>query len=112
MGSPVIWFDATTIKRLRNQSPAGLFQAEAHSLAGALKFDAERVGFSCYNRYQNVMEKLARSEVEALLAGYGQSGRQGHGARRHSRDAMRKLAGFRYLKALRVYLQSRLLFRK
>ena len=34
------------------------------------------------------------------------------GARRHSRDAMRKLAGFRYLKALRVYLQSVLLSRK
>ncbi len=82
MGSPVIWFDATTTKRLRNQSPAGLSRVEAHSLSRALKLDAERVGFSCYNRYQNVMEKLARSEVEALLAGYGQSGRQGHGARR------------------------------
>jgi hypothetical protein len=34
------------------------------------------------------------------------------GARRHSRDAMRKLAGFRYLKALRVYLQSGSLSRK
>ena len=86
MGSPVIWFDATTIKRLHNQSPVGLSRMEAHVLTGALKLDAQRVGFSCHNRYQNVMEKLARSEVEALLAGYGQSGGQGHGARRPRRS--------------------------
>ncbi len=88
MGSPVIWFDATTIKRLRNNSPVGLSRVEAHVLTGALKLDAERVGFSCYNRYRNVMEKLARSEVEALLAGYGQSGGQGHGARRPPKNLL------------------------
>ncbi|MFZ0942393.1 MAG: glycosyltransferase family 1 protein [Syntrophobacteraceae bacterium] len=88
MGSPVIWFDATTIMRLRSQSPVGLSRVEAHVLMGALKLDAERVGFSCYNRYQNVMEKLARSRVEALLAGYGQSGGHGHGARRPQKNLL------------------------
>ncbi len=88
MGSPVTWFDATTIKRLRNNSPVGLSRVEAHVLTGALKLDAERVGFSCYNRYRNVMEKLARADVEALLARYGQSGGRGHGARRPRKNLL------------------------
>ncbi len=88
MESPVIWFDATTIKRLRNNAPVGLSRVEAHVLAGALKLDAERVRFSCYNRYRNVMEKLARSEVEALLAGFGRSGGHGHGARRPRKNLL------------------------
>ncbi len=88
MGSPVIWFDATTVKRLRNQSPVGLSRAEAHVLTGAMRLNAERVGFSCHNRYRNVMEKLARSGVEALLADYGQSCGQGHGARRPRKNLL------------------------
>jgi len=49
-------------------------------------------------QYKIAKQLLAQKDYEA--------------ARRHCRDAMRKLAGLRYLKALRVYLQSGLLSSK
>ena len=64
MRAPAIWFDATTLKRFRHESPVGLSRMEAHVLAGALTLDAERVGFCSVNRYDDAMERLARSEVE------------------------------------------------
>ena len=82
MSASAIWFDATTMKRLRKKSPAGMSRIEAHVLAGALALDPARVGFCHWNRYNGAIEKLARSEVQTLLKSYGQSGGQSHGAQR------------------------------
>jgi len=90
MRRPVIWFDATTIKRLRHASPVGLPRAEANVLIGALALEAGRVEFCCLNRYVGVMERLARTEVEGLLARYGQSTGQTHGARRSRKNLVRQ----------------------
>jgi hypothetical protein len=83
MRASVIWFDATTMKRLRKKSPAGMSRVEAHVLAGALALDPERVGFCHWNRYNGAIEKLARSEAQELLKSYGQSGGKSHGAQRN-----------------------------
>ena len=90
MRAPAIWFDATTLKRFRHESPVGLSRMEAHVLAGALTLDAERVGFCSVNRYNNAIERLARSEVEELLGNYGQSCGRARGHQISRRNPVRR----------------------
>jgi hypothetical protein len=96
-----IWFDATTIKRLRDLSPVGMSRTEAHVLAGALALDAERVGFCHWNRYSNAVEKLSRSEVQELLERYGTCG----GQPRHAKKP-KKHPAFRILREFETFMRK------
>ena len=74
-----IWFDASTVKKLRGHSPVGLTRVESNVLRGALEFPESIARFCTFNRYGKKIEELNRSVVQKLLDQYGIAGEAGHG---------------------------------
>ncbi len=81
MKNSKIWFDASTVKKLRNHSPVGLTRVEANVLQAALDLPQSIVRFCTFNRYGKKIEEFSRSSVQNLLDNYGSAGDSGHGVR-------------------------------
>jgi glycosyltransferase involved in cell wall biosynthesis len=70
---PRIWFDATTVRKLRDHSPVGLSRVEANVLKGAFRLPASRVRFCNFNRYGGSIEETDAATLERLILDYGGS---------------------------------------
>ena len=87
--TPPIWFDASTVKKLRGHSPVGLTRVEANVLRGALELPESNARFCTFNRYGKNIEELDRSVVQRLLDQYGIAGESGHGVQARPRKFVR-----------------------
>ncbi len=79
MNPPQIWFDASTVKKLRGHSPVGLTRVESNVLRSALELPDSMARFCTFNRYGKQIEPLDRNSIQRLLSGYGSAGTGGHG---------------------------------
>ncbi len=90
MSAPAkIWFDASTVKKLRGHSPVGLTRVESNVLRGALALPESISRFCTFNRYGKKIEELDRSIVQKLLNQYGTAGEAGHGVQDRPRRFVR-----------------------
>lgn len=86
-----IWFDATTIQRLRRHAPVGLSRVEANVLRGAMHLPLSQARFCSFDRYSRRIQALNRTDVEQLLERYGDSGTSAIGQARKTRSPIRNL---------------------
>lgn len=74
-----IWFDATTVRKLRGHSPVGLTRVEANVLRSGMKLPESTASFCVFNRYGKSMEEIDRTVILKLLDQFGVAGEAGHG---------------------------------
>ncbi|MEZ6149615.1 MAG: glycosyltransferase family 1 protein [Pirellulaceae bacterium] len=72
---PSVWFDATTVHKLRNQTPVGLTRIEANVLQGAMQEKRFRTRFCIYDRYSDGLVSLAEDAVRNYTTAHGNSPR-------------------------------------
>ncbi len=93
MNPPQIWFDASTVKKLRGHSPVGLTRVESNVLRSALELPDSMARFCTFNRYGKQIEPLDRNSIQRLLSGYGSAGTGGHGVSKSGNTSDTLLAG-------------------